>query len=398
MQGTLSEIDIGSLLQLLEIGQRTGQLYVEATAESELRNGDLGQAISDRPASWFVFFTGGRITYATGRKPNSLERLRDYLSRYRAEGQLKGLMDERPAALATTEYVALWQLIERHTLSPAQGRSILHNLIGESLFELLSLHQGVFVVESAPAIAPQLGKLEVAPLVAKTLTQVQKWWQFHPHLRDPTQCPVLVDTESLKGAMSAASYQSLTRACNGTTTLRQWSRYLNRDLIEIARAIYPYVQRGWVQLRDCPSARRPTMPTAKSRGSGRNSTGAPHIFCIDDDLTICRSIEHMLKARDLAVTTALDPIAALPMLFQVMPDVIFCDISMPELEGYEVCAMLRAAQLFRQTPIIMLTGKEGFIDRARARMVGATDYLTKPFGEQELFVLIEKYLGIPCLT
>ena len=66
---------------------------------------------------------------------------------------------------------------------------------------------------------------------------------------------------------------------------------------------------------------------------------------------------------------------------------------MPKLDGYEICAMLRHSKAFRYTPIMMLTGKEGFIDRIKARMVGATDYLTKPFGEQELLLLIEKYVS-----
>lgn len=391
MQGTLSEIDIGSILQLLEFGQRTGQLYVEAAPEGPLGGSNTGSG--DRPASWFAFFTGGRIAYATGREPNSLGRLRDYLHRYRAEDSLKGSAGLRPATLATTEYAALWEAIERHTLTPAQGRSVLYHLIGESLFDLFGLHQGVFVFESAPAIAPQLGNLKIAPMVAKTVKQVQQWKQFHPHLRDPSQCPVITDRDKLQAAMSEKSFRSLTRACNGKTTLRQWSRYLNRDLIVVARAIYPYVQRGWVQLRDSPS----TAPVAPNGDSNNTyGSGKPRIFCIDDDFTICRSLEGFLKARDLDVTTAIDPIAALPLLFQDLPEAIFCDISMPGLDGYEVCAMLRATHTFRQTPIIMLTGKEGFIDRVRARMVGATDYLTKPFGEQELLVLIEKYLGIPC--
>ena len=67
---------------------------------------------------------------------------------------------------------------------------------------------------------------------------------------------------------------------------------------------------------------------------------------------------------------------------------------MPELDGYEICAMLRSSIAFRQTPIIMLTGKDGFIDRVKARIVGATDYLTKPFGESELLMLVEKYVGV----
>lgn len=67
---------------------------------------------------------------------------------------------------------------------------------------------------------------------------------------------------------------------------------------------------------------------------------------------------------------------------------------MPELDGYELCAMLRRSSIFRQTPIIMLTAKDLFIDRVKARMVGATDYLTKPFADSELLMLIEKHLHL----
>ena len=88
-----------------------------------------------------------------------------------------------------------------------------------------------------------------------------------------------------------------------------------------------------------------------------------------------------------------DPVQALSQVFQIRPQLILCDIAMPVLDGYEVCAMLRQSTAFRPIPIIMLTGKDGFIDRVRAQMVGATDYLAKPFGAEELVMLVEKYLG-----
>jgi twitching motility two-component system response regulator PilG len=84
------------------------------------------------------------------------------------------------------------------------------------------------------------------------------------------------------------------------------------------------------------------------------------------------------------------------LVFQLKPDLILCDIAMPDLDGYEICAMLRNSTAFRQTPIVMLTGIDGFIDRVKARMVGATDYFTKPFGENELLMLVEKYVGPGC--
>ena len=101
-----------------------------------------------------------------------------------------------------------------------------------------------------------------------------------------------------------------------------------------------------------------------------------------------------LQQQGYEATAISNPLKALSLVFQLKPDLILLDIGMPELDGYEICAMLRRSTAFRLTPIIMLTGKEGFIDRLNARMVGATDYLTKPFGAIELLTLVEKYVGI----
>ena len=87
-----------------------------------------------------------------------------------------------------------------------------------------------------------------------------------------------------------------------------------------------------------------------------------------------------------------NPLEALGLIFQLRPNLVFCDISSPELNGYEICAMLRQSQVFRYIPMIMLSSKDKFIDQIRARMAGATDYLIKPFNDDELLMLVEKYL------
>ncbi|WLT37518.1 response regulator [Synechocystis sp. B12] len=78
-------------------------------------------------------------------------------------------------------------------------------------------------------------------------------------------------------------------------------------------------------------------------------------------------------------------------LLTLQPDLILCDITMPHLDGYEICRMVRHSQHLRAIPIIMLTGKEAYLDRLLARMAGATDYLTKPFTQKELISLVESY-------
>jgi len=90
---------------------------------------------------------------------------------------------------------------------------------------------------------------------------------------------------------------------------------------------------------------------------------------------ICETIESILKLQGYEAISITNPLQALSFVFQLQPDLILCDITMPELDGYEICAMLRHSTVFRVVPIIMLTGKDGFIDRVRARMVGVTDYL-----------------------
>jgi twitching motility two-component system response regulator PilG len=101
----------------------------------------------------------------------------------------------------------------------------------------------------------------------------------------------------------------------------------------------------------------------------------------------------MLEPHGYEISTIGSSLKALSLLFPLQPDLILCDITMPEPDGYELCAMLRRSRVFREVPIIMLTGRDGFTDRVKARMVGATDYLTKPFSEQELLMLLEQYIG-----
>lgn len=404
MQGTLSEIDMRSILQLIELGQRTGELFVEAYSfpansiggdKSRARAGAYREGKTRQSAPfWFVFFLNGQIAYAAD-SDSSLSRLSDYLRRYGANAALDSLEVPSIAATNAPEYGYLWALLENHVLTPAQGRSIIHSMVHETLFDLLSLHQGSFIFDMGPALEPQLTTLEIAPPVTKIMKQVQEWKQFHPHIQSPNQCPVIADSARVSAALPKNTFNTLDAFADGKTSLRQLARYLNRDILTVARAIYPFVKQGWVQLQISPWEEK---VLGKRAGIGltpalTEADVVPHIVCIDDDLAICKAVEYILQPKGYQFTAISNPLKALSLVFQLKPDLILCDLAMPELDGNEICAMLRNSTAFRHTPIVMLTGKDGFIDRVRARMVGATDYLTKPFGESELLMLLEKYVG-----
>ncbi|PSB22944.1 response regulator [filamentous cyanobacterium CCP1] len=393
MQGKLSEIDIRSILQLIELGQRTGELFVEVYGSSLGGTDIIGTPLrhrsrSEASRSWFVFFANGQIIYA-GDRGGNLARLRDYLQRYRVKPEFDSMGTSRIATINAPEYGHLWMLLENHVLTPAQGRSIIRSMVHETLFDLLSLHQGSFVFELGTALSPQLMTLEIAPLVNRIMKQVQEWKRLHPQIQSPDQLPSIADAVNLQRSLAAPTFRAFERWVDGKTSFRQIARYLSRDVLTVAKAIYPYVQQGLVQVSS-PI----TDEVAPQRQFHLKSDRVPRIVCIDDGATIRKAVEYILNQHGYEATAISNPLMAMSLVFQLKPDLILCDIAMPELDGYEICGMLRRSTTFRETPIIMLTGKDGFIDRVNARMVGATDYLTKPFGEAELLMLVEKYVGL----
>lgn len=396
MQGNLTEIDIRSILQLVELGQRTGELFVEsynAINVSGIPHWEPHRTreLKSQDQSWFVFFFNGQIIYAAADSDSNLSRLRDYLRRYKADAAIDSIDASTIASTNVPEYGYLWALLENHLLTPPQGRSIIQSMIQETLFDLLSLHQGSFIFEMGPPLAPQLTTLEIGSLVAKIMKRVQEWKQFHPYIHSPNQCPVIADAEKLSQALPEATLTTLNRWADGHTTIRQLARYLNRDVVTVARAIHPYVQQGFVQLSYQTSDAGATA--SKWDLELEHPAKIPRIVCIDDEVAIRKSVELILSQHGYEATSISNPLKALSLVFQLKPDLILCDITMPELDGYEICAMLRRSTAFRHTPIVMLTGLDGFIDRVKARMIGATEYLTKPFGESELLMLVEKYVG-----
>ena len=385
MQGTLSEIDIRSILQLIELGQRTGYLEVEAFGGDRSSWRDKARLAEQ---FWIVFFLNGQIAYAAN-SDNSLSRLRDYVRRYKVDAALDNVSVPSIATINAPEYGYLWNLLETHVLTPAQGRNIIQSMVRETLFDLLSLRNGSFIFEIGPALEPQLTTLEISPLVAQIAKQVQEWKQFLPHIQSPDQCPVIADAVQLRQKLPETTFRILDRWADGKTSIRQMARYLNREILPVARAIYPYIQQGWVQV---------LYPTTTAAPANRElvpspTTSTPSVVFIDDGIATCKAVEYTLKQHGYQVAAISNPLQALSLVFQIKPDLILCDIAMPELDGFEICAMLRRSSAFRQKPIVMLTGKDGFIDRVKARIVGATDYLTKPFGDSELLMLVEKYVG-----
>ena len=117
------------------------------------------------------------------------------------------------------------------------------------------------------------------------------------------------------------------------------------------------------------------------------------VLVIDDSNTIRRTAETLLAKAGCDVATASDGFDSLAKIVDIRPDVIFIDIMMPRLDGYQTCALIKINDEFKSTPVIMLSSKDGLFDKAKGRIVGADDYLTKPFGRAELLDALERYVA-----
>jgi len=135
------------------------------------------------------------------------------------------------------------------------------------------------------------------------------------------------------------------------------------------------------------------VSNAHAAGDSATEFQGLKVMVIDDSKTIRRTAESLLQKHGADVITAEDGFEALSKVAQTRPDIIFVDVMMPRLDGYQTCALIKNNKDFRSTPIIMLSSKDSVFDKAKGRVVGSEDYLTKPFTRDDLLGAMRQYTG-----
>ena len=119
------------------------------------------------------------------------------------------------------------------------------------------------------------------------------------------------------------------------------------------------------------------------------------VLLIDDSRTIRKSGENLLKREGCEVFTCVDGFEAISQFCEILPDLVFVDINMPRLDGYQTCAMIKNNERFRDVPVVMLSSMDSLFDRAKGRVVGARHYLTKPFTKEGLVQAVQETVNPP---
>jgi twitching motility two-component system response regulator PilG len=230
-----------------------------------------------------------------------------------------------------------------------------------------------------------------------------------PHQRPYLTAEKLLEQSVLSDTLSVNALKQISQLMRGIS-LRELAMLLKQDELKLVQFLIPYIRNNLIFLRQ-PSAPFNTLPTipepsllppqisgelipiSNNLVDSRDKSKIYQIACIDDSPLILDEIERFLaKSGKYQLTKLLEPIKASAAIFRLNPDLILMDITMPNINGYKLCSLFRSSEALANTPIIMVTGNKGLVDQVRAKLVGATDYLTKPFTETELLEIIEKNL------
>ncbi|WP_179228544.1 response regulator [Leptolyngbya ohadii] len=374
---------------------------------------------------WIVFLERGNLCYGTGgshplrrwqrhllaccpqlsdRSINSLCQT-DARIDSRIDSQIdsqhrgSGGADRREVLADCWEYRQLNQLREQGQITEQQHRRIIEQILIELLFDVsqaveVSYQLQRYSLRPDETAVNGIGKLAEETIFATVETQWQQWFEAQLSPYSPNLAPIVRQPDYLQEETSPQVFQALMTLLDGQHPLRDLAIKTQREVQPFMQVLLPYVQSGWIDLLDIHDVSLPAVPR-RPRSSPNSSTEItpPLIACIDDSLMICQSMEQVIRAggyRFVAITEASRAIAT---LLAKKPDIIFLDLIMPDTNGYEICSQLRKVSRFKETPIIILTGNDGIVDQVRARLMGATDFLSKPMEPAVILSTIQRFTG-----
>jgi two-component system, chemotaxis family, response regulator PixG len=175
----------------------------------------------------------------------------------------------------------------------------------------------------------------------------------------------------------------------GAETIRDLASIHGQPLLELATALLQLLQFGTISLSKVPRINKPTVvatPAVPRKGIT--------IACIDDSPLVFQSLKQILEANGYECYGVQEPLTIMPRLIKQKPDFIFLDLLMPIINGYEVCGQIRKTPSLKDIPVVILTGKDGLVDRMRSKLVGSTDFMSKPVSSETVLKMLDKYLPI----
>ncbi|MBP0017532.1 MAG: response regulator [Cyanobacteria bacterium SBLK] len=360
--------------------------------------------------TWKLYLSLGRLAWAS-EGVHERRRWRRQLIRANIAREIKTKQSDR---FECRDYGLLNALSAQKLINKEQQIAIVRGVVTEILFDILQAIEvadtrqskersqaesdNVFTLIPRLGVRPSHSDTGILPRewtleIELSLTIVEKAWEawkkFGLARCSPNLAPILNDRDILQEQVSLKTYHRLLEVANGKRTLRDIAILMKKDLLGLTKYLLPYFRSkaiALVEIEDSGQAVAGDRVERKNRGL---------ILCVDDSERIRHAMENLLTDAGYRVITIGEAVQAVPTLLQCQPEAIFLDLMMPIANGYEICTQIRRITQFKDTPILFLTGNNGLVDRVRAKMVGATDFLAKPVDRERVLATVEKYVKNP---
>lgn len=342
---------------------------------------------------WCLFFRLGRLVWATG-GTNRFRRWQRLTQAVNPVIDPMGISLHEQDITWQWEYQMLNAMTKRNQFSREQAAAVIKANIGEVVFDILQASESSGEVADNKITQDNLGEIFTVLNAEQVLRKVGQVWAAWCNAGlthySPNMAPVIKHPEELRKQVSANTYKQLTSLIDGNTTFRDLSIVMKQDVLVVMRSLIPYAQRGLFGLQNLDDL----LPPRKFGTSflTTNAGNKPLIACIDDSPKVCQVMEQILRAAGYEFIAIQDSVQALPILLERKPSLIFLDLVMPVANGYEICSQIRRVSALKSIPVVILTGNDGIVDRVRAKMVGATDFLTKPTEINKVLAVIQRHL------
>jgi twitching motility two-component system response regulator PilG len=363
LSGTAAVVTPSRVLRNVIERSVTGQLLIRDAASDSV--------------NWMIYVSEGQLLYATSLQ-GELERLVYLLKRTKSS-----LIDFLPESLPSSLYDFLVSEWRNGQIDLGSLRILLRIASQDALVHILSIPQIAVQFDRQLDLQSML-TMEFKEVILPLSASITAWQQFRPSLHSPFQRLRVLDGErfyrevgdKLKALQGPKSEGNLESAIAAQPTLYGLAGRLDVDLLQLSGLLFQATATGLAMME--PFER----PAVDSR---------PTIACIDDSTTVQRNVKLILEAAGFRVLSLTNPLLVLSALVTQNPVLILMDITMPDMDGYELCRLLRQSSSLRDTPVVMLSGRDGFVDKVRAKVVGAADYITKPFDAKALMDTVNKY-------
>jgi two-component system, chemotaxis family, response regulator PixG len=352
---------------------------------------------------WRLFFRVGRLFWATGGE-HRFRRWHRLLRLYCPDAALNGIQLREQEISIQWEHLALNVLLKRQKVSREIATALIETNLVEILFDILQsatrLDRLTYSSDLSLFRETPIAILSATEVLVKAQQSLLSWREVGLPTTSPNLAPIIKDAAGLSAVIAPKAFQSLQLSLSGRYSLRDLSVNLKQDLLVLTRFLAPHVRQDLIALqpiadRNLPNP-EPARSPAKSRKAESSPAAAPQkplVICVDDSAQICHILEQIFQGAGYRFISLQDSVEALPVILKQKPDFIFLDVVMPIVHGYEICTQLRRVSIFKSTPIVILTGQDGVLDRVQAKAAGATEFIAKPIDPEKVLRLVRRHLS-----